>query len=214
MYGNGFTSPQAANALHLKTENLSEKETKMAMNQMEVFKIQLIKEDELDVDLDNMNIPKWQKKVNEVNLKFTRLISNMFAVFPIAASHFEGAYLNIGDPNNYAMFEVLNKFNIPYRELYYSYYYINTQTLGFGDLEGSGIVDCAETEYENKYGDTMNNKLFQEPIVREGIEELGIVFAYAVTGFNETVIEKEKYDEKWAELNNARKKIKEIIFKE
>ena len=180
---------------------------------MEVFKIQTINLDEIDVEIENMKIPAWQKKVNEINLEFTRLIANMFAVFPIAASHFEGACLNVGDPNDYAMFEVLNKFEIPYRELYYSYYYIDTQTLKFSDLEGSGIVDCAETEYERKYGDSMNNKLFQEPIVREGIKELDTIFAYAVTGFDETVISREEYDEKWAELDNARKKVKEIISK-
>lgn len=123
---------------------------------LEVFKVQYI--DREHRDKINLDIPEWQKKVNEINLFYSNLLSKMHELLPEACQAFE--YLEHGDPNDYAAYETYSHFNIPYKELYYTHYYIDTETLEIRDLESEGIVECSETDFTNKYGHNGNGKLW------------------------------------------------------
>ena len=132
----------------------SQKENPM----IEIFKVQYINKDERDQVSENL--PKWKKKVNEINLQFSDLISKMFDLFPHAASVLESSCVDFGNPNDYAKLEVFENNDVNFHELYHDYFYINTETLKITDPHIPGFTGCAETEWYDKYGDNMDGKLY------------------------------------------------------
>ena len=125
----------------------------------EIVKIQYINKD--DRDQTSENIPKWKQKINKINLEFSQLISDMFRIFPHAASILANSCVDFGDPNDYAKLEVFNDNEVEYHELYHDFFYIDTETLKITDPQVPGFTSsCAETEWYNRYGDSMNGKLY------------------------------------------------------
>ena len=124
----------------------------------EIVKIQYINKD--DRDQASENIPEWKQKINKINLEFSQLISDMFRIFPHAASILANSGVDFGDPNDYAKLEVFNDNGVEYQELYHDFFHIDTQTLKITDPEVPGFTGCPETEWDDKYNGSIDSKLY------------------------------------------------------